>query len=122
MASPPTGFTVGFAIERRTGGGLNQFTSLARNSSGTPVVGAWYTIDATITANSMVAALYQGASTSRGAVGAAIVANLPLIASLSAIDGNIGGGGAAIYADGVVDFDTFSVKTACNAGGTCSDL
>lgn len=122
MASPPTGFSVGFAIERRFGGNLNQFVSLSRNASGTPIVGAWYTIDATITGSSMSAGLYLGAPNVPGAVKTAVVSNLPLIASLTATDATLTGGGVAIYADGVVDFDTFSVRTDCLAGGTCGSM
>lgn len=122
MTSPPTGFSTGFAIERRFGGNLNQFVSLARNSSGTPAVGVWYTIDAMITGSTMSAGLYLGAPNVPGAVGSAVVANLPLLATLTVTDASLTTGGVAIYADGVVEFDTFSVRTSCLAGGTCGNM
>ena len=122
MASPPANFAIGFNIERRTGGNINQFIYLAGNASGVPAVGVWYTIDATITGSSLSGGLYLGAPTVPGAVGAALVANLPLLASLSIIDGSLTTGGVAIYADGFVDFDMFSVRTSCEVGGACSNM
>lgn len=121
MTSPPTGFSLGFAIERRTGGNINQFISLVRNSSASVSVGVWYTIDATITQTSMSAGLYVGSPQTSGAVGAAVVANLTQLAFLSTADSSITAGGVAIYADGLIDFDTFSVRTSCQVGGTCAN-
>ena len=123
MTSPPSGFTVGFAIERRWGGNLNQFSLLGtRNASATPVIGAWYTIDATITASDMSASLYLGAPNVPGAAGSDVVSNLPLVATAAVSDSTITTGGVAIYADGLVDFDAFAVRSSCDAGGTCSNL
>ena len=123
LSSAPTGFSVGFGVERQWGGNANQFTVLGvRNASATPTVGAWYTIDATINESSLSASLYLGAPNVPGAIGNAVVANLPLIANASVIDSTITSGGVAIYADGLVDFDTFAVRTPCDADGACSNL